>query len=341
MGEALITRGKGGHGVAMAAETVAVGHQPLQAHGASGGHGLGADAHLGAQSIAEAVGKAAGAVVKHPGTVHGVEETSSSSLVVRTDHVCVAGAMAANVFQGGLQILHHPDRQGQIQVFMSPVFRGGGFGHTQCPGLLVPPQRDASSGEGLNGRWQELAGHMAMHQERLNGVAGGGILGFGIQSHGNGHVDVHPLVHIEVANPIGVAQHGDAGVLLDGAHKGVGAAGHNQIHQLIQLEQGHDLLATGEQIQAVGVHGTPGQPLLQGCDNGLARIQRLPATLEDGAVAGANGQRRNLNHRIGARFKDNTQHPQGNGDPFQFQSCRQFPVQLTMSDGIGQGGHLP
>ena len=51
-----------GGDMAFTPQSVAIGHQTLQAHRPPGWQGLGADAHFGAKAIAEAIGKAGGAI---------------------------------------------------------------------------------------------------------------------------------------------------------------------------------------------------------------------------------------------------------------------------------------
>ena len=60
--------------VPVTTQQVAVGHQPLQANGATGRQGLGADADLGAKAVAEAIGKARGAVVIDPSAIDAAQE---------------------------------------------------------------------------------------------------------------------------------------------------------------------------------------------------------------------------------------------------------------------------
>ena len=49
-----------------------------------------------------------------------------------------------------------------------------------------------------------------MHQQRLGGIADGDVLALGIDGDLDGHVDIGGLVDIDVADAVGVAQHGDA-----------------------------------------------------------------------------------------------------------------------------------
>ena len=69
-------------------------------------------------------------------------------------------------------------------------------------------------------------------------------------------------------------------------------------------------------------------------------VQRASLPLEHGAIAGADGQRSNLNHRIRAGLENHAHHPQGDGDAFQHQALIQLPVQLPSAQGIRKGGQF-
>ena len=72
-----------------------------------------------------------------------------------------------------------------------------------------------------------------VHEERLHGVAGGGVVCLGV-AHNLHRLGGRALrVQVHVTNPVGVAQHGDAlGALLDGADQLVGAARNDEVDVL-------------------------------------------------------------------------------------------------------------
>ena len=63
-----------------------------------------------------------------------------------------------------------------------------------------------------------------MEQKGLHGVAGGGIVGLGVEDHWDGAGEVDSAIDVDVAHALGVAHDRDARVLLDVADEGVGAA---------------------------------------------------------------------------------------------------------------------
>ena len=98
-----------------------------------------------------------------------------------------------------------------------------------------------------------------MHQQGFNGVAGGRVLGLAIEGEPHRLLHIGSGIHEEVAEAIGVAQHGNAGVVLDVAHQGVGAPGDDQIHQAVEFQQRQALFPAGEQLQAGWVDAATGQ----------------------------------------------------------------------------------
>jgi hypothetical protein len=90
MAETTLTRGVIRGDVPVTPQHVAIGDQPLQAHRAARRQGLGADAHLRTKAVAEAIGKAGGAVQKHAGTVHTAQEGVGRGGIGGADGIGVA-----------------------------------------------------------------------------------------------------------------------------------------------------------------------------------------------------------------------------------------------------------
>ena len=140
MAELPPTFGVVGGDVALAAQPIAVGDQPLESHRPPRRQGLGADAHLGAEPITVAVGEAGGAVEKHAGAVHRPQETVGGGRIGGGDGVGVAGAVAAHMLQGGFEILHHFHVQDQIGILRVPGAGPGRLLHPQGAGGGIAPQ---------------------------------------------------------------------------------------------------------------------------------------------------------------------------------------------------------
>ena len=184
-------------------------------------------------------------------------------------------------------------------------------------GRGVEPQRHALGAKSDRGLGQIAGGDAVVHQQGLDGVAGRRVLRLAVDREGHRLVDVGRPVDVEVADAVGMAQHRDAGVLLHEADERVRAAGDDQVDVAVERQQLHGLLAGGEQQHGFGLDRGAGQAPVDGVDDRPARPERLPAALEDHAVARLEGERGYLDDRVGAGFEDHRDDSQGTTDPGQ------------------------
>ena len=188
---------------------------------------------------------------------------------------------------------------------------------------------------GNDGR-QQLGGGGALDEQRLDRVAGGGVLDLGVDAHAHGQVHVGGLVHVDVADAVGVAHHGNAGVVHDVAHEGVGAARDEQVDQAVAAQQLADLLA-GLRLEQTRV----GQTRLDGSrvddvEERLVGAHGLAAALEDGAVAALEAQGRDLHERVGTRLEDDADHADGAAHAHQREALVELAGEQRATDRVGQ-----
>ena len=143
-----------------------------------------------------------------------------------------------------------------------------------------------------------------------------------------------------MADAIGMAEHRNAGVVLDEAHQLVGAAGNDQIHQPVQLQQGQALRPGGEQLQGQGIHRAAGQAPPQGGMDGRAAAAGLAAPLKQGAVAGADGEGGDLHQGVGPRLEDHPHHAERHAEALEHQTVIELRVELAAAERIVEGGDL-
>ena len=91
----------------------------------------------------------------------------------------------------------------------------------------------------------------AVHQHLLHSIAGCRVVQLGIYNDAAGHVHAALGVHIDVADSVGVAQHGNARVALDVADQSVAAARDDQVDHIIQLEQLIHTLTCGDEAYQI------------------------------------------------------------------------------------------
>ena len=68
-------------------------------------------------------------------------------------------------------------------------------------------------------RGRKRGGDGLVHEHRLDGIAGGGIVRFGVVDDVERHVEIRGSIDVDVADAFGMAQHGDARIGLDVAHQ--------------------------------------------------------------------------------------------------------------------------
>mmetsp|Transcript_6822 Transcript_6822/g.19668 ORF Transcript_6822/g.19668 Transcript_6822/m.19668 type:complete len:436 (-) Transcript_6822:1878-3185(-) len=291
--------------VAVPPHEEAGGHEALYPHGAPRVDAGCADAHLGAQPITEAVGEAGGGVPVHAGAVHLAQEILGCLLVVCDNGIGVGGAVLMNVVDGLLHAVHQlqGERRGAILVL-------GRRRRLQPQSLhrpLPPIDGDVGIAEGgLQLEEAAILGEGGVHQHLLHRVAGGGVVCLAVQHDLDGHVQAGVLVHIYVADAIRMAQHGDLGVVLDVRHQGVGAAGDDEVDDIVVGQQVRHALAAGDQADEVPPHlgGHVFDGLHDDTVQDLVAAGGLLAALQQQPVPRPDGQAGNLRQRVGARLED-------------------------------------
>ena len=296
----------------------------------------GGDAHLRAEAVTEAVGKACGAVHIHPRAVHAGQELLLRGFVPRENGVGVVGAVAVDVGNGFLHAVHDLDGQDGVQILRVPVRVGGGLAGDDCPRPFVAAKLHALFSQRFRAPGQERGGNVFMHQQRFRGVAHGQRLGLGVHDHLDGHFYVGGGVHVGVAQALGVAHHGDGGVLHDVLDKGVAAPGDDQVDGFILGQHIVHVVAGFQQRGPAG-----GQQalyaLLHGFHQGAVGAQGFAAALEQRRVAAFQAQPRDLHQCVGAGLEHHADHPDGAGDAVQIQPRRQLPAERDFAQRIGQG----
>ena len=114
--------------LAFAAKQPACGQQAVYANGSTSMNSTCGDAHLGAESVAIAVGKTGGGVPKNRGGIHAGQEVLSDSSIAGNDCVGVTGTVFVNMVHGCVEIVYGLDRQDQVSVLGLPVLFFGSRG---------------------------------------------------------------------------------------------------------------------------------------------------------------------------------------------------------------------
>mmetsp|Transcript_10077 Transcript_10077/g.18341 ORF Transcript_10077/g.18341 Transcript_10077/m.18341 type:complete len:208 (-) Transcript_10077:314-937(-) len=154
--------------------------------------------------------------------------------------------------------------------------------------------------------------HVLVHQERLERVAGGGVVRLGVPDDLERHFHVALRVQVHVADAVRVAHDRDLGVVLNVLHELVGASGYAQINNVLHFEQRRHFVPPAHQHAALrGGLAVHGDGLLHQPVEHRVAPGRLLAPLEQQRVAAGDGKACDLRQRVGPRLEDDEQDSDG------------------------------
>ena len=188
------------------------------------------------------------------------------------------------MFKSCSEIIHNTNGQGQRQIFRAPVCVGRGLTDPERASAWITEQPHTFGLESGDGLLQEYLGNIGMNQQSLHCIAGSRVLHFAVQGNGHSLIWVRLGIHIQMTHPIGMAEHGNTGVVLNEAHQFVAAPGNDQIHQSLKPQQSKAVFTGGEQSEGLGGYRCGDEALLQRCHHRLVGALSFTSTLEDRPV---------------------------------------------------------
>lgn len=191
--------------LAVAPELVLVDHEALKPDGAARVDLVGADADLGAEAVAHAVGHAGGRVPVDAGGVDAGHEALGEVLLRRQDRVRVLRPVRVDVGHGLVEIAHRFDRQRRPQELRVVVHvprvldPGGVVGRRELArergfARRVAPEHDALCCQRLGDGGEQRLERRVLHQEGLHAVAGRLVAGLGVDYDVYGYLRVCGLL---------------------------------------------------------------------------------------------------------------------------------------------------
>ncbi|CRK28412.1 hypothetical protein BN1708_004638 [Verticillium longisporum] len=328
--------------LAVAAQLVLVDHEALEADGPAGVDLVGADADLGAEAVAHAVGHARRRVPVAAGRVDGGHEALGGVGVGRQDEVRVLGRVGVNVRDGGVLVGHRLDGEVEgeelgavvVGLDVDELGRGDGVGGGEGEGADgglgggVEVQGDAGREQGAGGGGKGPVGLLQgglLDEQRLEGVAGGGVARLGVDEDVGGERGVGVGGEVGGAEAVGVAEDGDARRVLDGAHELVGAARDDEVDEVVEGQELGDDVARRDELDGLVGHTGP---------------RRLLAALEDGGVAGLDGEGGNVGDDLGPGLENDEKDANGAGDAVEGQAVVEAGAQRETADGVFEVTHI-
>lgn len=330
------------HDVARAGEAVFVGDDAIEAHGTARVELAGADADLGAEAVAKAIGEARGAVVEDVGGVDFGEEARGGGGVLGEDGVSVVRAVLFDVAERGVERVDDADGEDQAGVLGVPFVVGDeidGDGGQKRLGAGVAANLHGFLFECVDERRQDGGGNGCVDQYGFDRVADGGVLGLAVDDNAVDDVGIGGLVDVDVTDTVGVAENRDECVALDVLHEGVGAARNDQVDEVVHAEEGLDGFAAVDAADGAGGNAGVRERGVHGVENGTHGVFYFAAALEDNCVTGLDGERGDLGDGVGAGFEDDSEDAERDGDFFEGEIVGQEGAGQNASGGIGELAH--
>ncbi|EAU62203.1 conserved hypothetical protein [Stigmatella aurantiaca DW4/3-1] len=330
-------------------DDVLLARQLSKPHRSKGVQTAGGDADLRPQPQLPPVVEAGGGVPDDRAGQHLPGEAGGHLFVLGDDGLGVFAAIAGDMGERRVLILHDPYGQDEIQELPAVVLLGRGL--DRDPGSREHRHRRRASTQfhplvhQLSPHLgQELLGDGPVDQQAFGRVADPRAARLGVEGDARGHLQVRRRVRVDVADALVVFHHRDARVLCHEADEPFPAARDAQVDEPLQLQQlqqrfplpGGDLLD--------GVLGQPRlpQPPREGPGDGLVGAGRLAAPPEQRRVAALEAQGGRVARHVGTCLVDHQHHPQRQADLAHLEAVGAAPGLRDFSHGVfqpGQGLH--
>ncbi len=255
----------------------------------------------------------------------------------------MVGGIAADVRDGRIEVIHHPHGQHQIQE-LGGVIRIGGCVATRQQRLRsrVGAQLHAALAERLCHARQERFGHIAVHQQGLQRIAGRRTTALSVHQQIDGIAEVGAGIHEQVADTLVVLDHRHPRMFGNEADQAFAAARNRQIDQFMQLQQFQHRFSAqvGQHGHRRRWHAIGLERARQRLGDGCVGMDRFGATAQDHAIAGLQAQRSRFGGHVRARLIDHCDHTQRHAYLLHADAVWTHIVAGDLADGIGQRGDL-
>ncbi len=191
--------------------------------------------------------------------------------------------------------------------------------------------------EAVGELWEELPCDGLVNEGGLDGVADGGVVGFGVVDDGECECLIGVRVNEDVADAVGVAEDGDTGVGLDMLDESAGAAGDDEVDEPGEMEEFGDLLAAEDESDGVGWDAGSGEGVADDVDESGGGALDLFAGLEEDGVAGLECEGGDLSDGVGAGLEDDGEDAEGDGDFFKVEAAVELDGVEAAAEWIGEG----
>ena len=174
----------------------------------------------------------------------------------------------------------------------------------------IPHDLDFLVAQGGGDVGEEAFRHIAVHEQRLGGVAHAHPLTLRVDGDGLCHRQIGRPIHVHVAVACEVLEHRHPRLGTDPPDERFATPGDHDVDEVVHLQKRAHRLPVGgiDQLHAVGRqaggHDCPPHAL----HDPRAGMGRLLAAAEDDGVAGREGHRRGVSRDVGPRLVDEEDH---------------------------------
>ena len=251
--------------------------------------------------------------------------------------------MAADVGDGGVEVVDHADGEDQIEELGGEVL----FGRRcriryPCPARLVHAQVHAARAQRGRGLRQEARRDVAMDQQGLQCVAGRRPGHLAVHQQRQRQVLVGAGIHVLVADALVVLDHRHARVLGHEADQPLAAPRDHQVDDIAELDQFQDGLPAQvfdqrqHRLRQAGIT----QRALQRCRDGGVGMDRFRSAAQDHRVAGLQAQRGGVGRHVRACFVDHRDHAQRHAHALDMDSVGPVVGTGDLAHGVRQLRHF-
>src|SRR5271165_347325 len=186
-------------------------------------------------------------VPEHRRRVDLMQKFSSSCIILGNYRIAVMRTIFSDMLDRVFEVADRSDRKDQIQVFGAPVFFRcwSHLGPQNLSGHSIAPKLNAPLPERTRALWQELAGDLFVNQQRLDSIADGGSLAFGVDHNPFRHAKICRPVHVYRTNPIEVLNYWHTRRRCDRLNQGTTSPRNDQMDIAIKLRHQGDSRPVG------------------------------------------------------------------------------------------------
>ena len=175
-----------------------------------------------------------------------------------------------------------------------------------------------------------------MDQQGFSRIADGNVLRFAVHTDADGLIGIGILIHIDMADTVGMPEHRDPAVVHNVAHERIAAAGDDEVNQFILLQHGGDILPGFQQLgtvrrQAAGFKRLPHDPAQD-----LVGAECFAPALQQDGIAAFDAKGSDLDERIRAAFENDADHADRADDAVKVQAFRDLGGNRRGTDRIRQ-----